>query len=164
MLKQLWQCVCATAWRVKMLCSLVVWQQVFLYVLSDVSRVNTLWLSGGCLPSFPGPWWTMLVCDVSSHLFAEKADYCCVPKDMWRTSSDKGWIIFFLKPPQPDKTFFHGGVSSRFHFRLLCNLPSQHGTSKDDAMRCATSVMAKLGYKNVALCGCWFRFLWFYIL
>ena len=33
-----------TAWGVKLLCSLVVRQQILVYLLSDGSRVNTLWL------------------------------------------------------------------------------------------------------------------------
>ena len=33
----------------KLLCSLVVQQQILVYLLSDGSRVNRLWLGGGCL-------------------------------------------------------------------------------------------------------------------
>ena len=33
-----------TAWVKKLLCSLVVRQQILVYLLSDGSRVNTLWL------------------------------------------------------------------------------------------------------------------------
>ena len=35
-------------WGVKLLCSLLVQQQILLYLLSDGSRVNRLWLDGCC--------------------------------------------------------------------------------------------------------------------
>ena len=43
-----------TAWRMKLLYSLVVQQQMLLYLLSDGSRVNRLWLGGCCLVVSPG--------------------------------------------------------------------------------------------------------------
>ena len=38
-----------TAWGEKLLCSLVEWQKILLYLLSDGSRVNRQWLGGCCL-------------------------------------------------------------------------------------------------------------------
>ena len=44
-------------WGAKLLCSLVLWQQIPLYVLSDGSRVNRLWLGGWWLLVFSLHWY-----------------------------------------------------------------------------------------------------------
>ena len=38
-----------TAWGVKLLCILLMWQQILMYLLSDGSSVNRQWLGGHCL-------------------------------------------------------------------------------------------------------------------
>ena len=52
----------------KLLCSLVVRQQILLYMLSDGSRVNRLWLGGCCLLVSLGSVQTSHVTDVTDAL------------------------------------------------------------------------------------------------
>ena len=52
-----------SAWGVKLLCILVIWQQILMYFLSDGSSVDRLWLGGCCLLVSFG-----FCADISLHL------------------------------------------------------------------------------------------------